>query len=237
MSNVFTFQGIKYSIIDQNLKTCRVGTLNSKQDTLKPNAVDKSYDLPVIIPDYVYNEAQVKFKVIEIGSEAFRFCTNITKLQLPGWVKIIRYAAFDCCFSINEIIFSEGSCLEKLETYAFSRLYALKQLVLPSSMKSIEVGAFTCLFTIEKIFYCSLVIISEDIFQNDFADEYQTPDTLKIYVSKYYESTSFGKRTNLYHIRTIANSCINIPMNTCNNNNNYLLYRLSFTYILLYNVY
>lgn len=48
------------------------------------------------------------FKVIEIGEEAFKDSSNLTKVTIPNNVTIINNGAFKGCHGLNEVIISNG---------------------------------------------------------------------------------------------------------------------------------
>ena len=203
--NIFTYNLINYSIIDEEQKTARVGTKVDSDDRV-PNAVSIDFNLPVSIPSYVIYKSN-KYEVTEIGSEAFRFCSQIESVKLPSSIRSIRFAGFDGCINITSFTFPHGTQLEILETFALSRLYKIKELRLPFTIKALGEQSLACLISLTDLYYCSSFNVEGDVFRDNFPYDYPTPKTLKIHVTNQYPNTTFGLRTGLLNIDNIVNIC------------------------------
>ena len=80
-------------------------------------------------------------RLIEIGAEAFRGCTSLRRVELPGGVRKIGRAAFIYCASLEEINFPQG--LERIGLNAFTRCANLREARLPDSVIELESYAFS----------------------------------------------------------------------------------------------
>ncbi len=84
----------------------------------------------VILPD----------SIEEIGSSAFKFCSDMEEIQLPSSLKSIGDCAFAECKSLKQVQFSNH--LTKIGKGAFAYCFALESVDLPSSLETIGEGAF-----------------------------------------------------------------------------------------------
>ena len=128
---------------------------------------------------------QIKTVIVEegvtgIGEYSFFKCENLTSVQLPSTLKIIRgagatggyagtntlsYGAFRQCVSLESIVFPEG--LETIEAVAFRECTSLKKVVLPDSLTSLGTGAFVnCSGLAEVTFGSGLTEIPVECFYN-----------------------------------------------------------------------
>ena len=149
---VFKYNGVNYSIINDERKTARVGIFE-KFEREETNAVSRSFSGSFNIPQFVYKDA-IKYEVTEIGYYSCYCCTKITAVFLPLSISIIRSGAFDWCTGVKTFEFPKGSKLEILETCSLCRLYSLSSFVLPPSLKTIEVSAIACHETLKHLYYC-----------------------------------------------------------------------------------
>jgi hypothetical protein len=78
--------------------------------------------------------------VESIGNEAFRGCTGLTHITIPGSVKSIGSWAFQGCTGLSHITIP-GS-VESIGAYAFCDCTGLTQVTIPGSVKSIGAYAF-----------------------------------------------------------------------------------------------
>ena len=214
---VFQYGDYKYSIIDFNRRTCRIGD-NSES---KPNAIADGYSKDVIIPSRVWYENKL-FYVTEIGQYAFYGinCPNIKKVFIPYTVEVIREWGLARLFSCEVLQFESGSHLKTIETHALYDLYKiksisfpsncleelgyssmrfmkdeLKELIIPSSVVKIENCSFGGMTKLEHLYYCGLHPIKEMGIFESLKDNYVTPNLLQIHVLSNYEYKQFGERT------------------------------------------
>lgn len=93
-----TVEGVsmRFQVISTN--TCRVyGSYNSSTQTYTP-AIDNFTSGKVTIPS-----SPSGYSVVEIGSNAFRECKNITVVSMPSTVKVINSTSFYGCVSLTSI--------------------------------------------------------------------------------------------------------------------------------------
>ena len=87
-------------------------------------------------------------KVLELpdGLERIGSCwftaSSVERVIIPARVREIGSHAFDWCKNLKEVIFQEGSRLEKVESYSFYRCVGLDKIELPNSIQSIGEGCF-----------------------------------------------------------------------------------------------
>jgi hypothetical protein len=79
--------------------------------------------------------------ITSIGADAFSYFPNLTTIQLPASLKTIGSNAFRST-SVSELVFPEGSQLEKIDRNAFKDCTSLKTFELPDSITSIGDSAF-----------------------------------------------------------------------------------------------
>lgn len=80
----FDINGIYYNVISSTDLTCEVTYGGCSGD--------------LIIPSHVTCDSK-EYKVISIGSRAFRNCSNLTSVTIPNSVTSIGSIAFGLCFS------------------------------------------------------------------------------------------------------------------------------------------
>lgn len=138
----FEYNGIKYTIIDMDLKT-----LTTKADA---NVVlsDSSHYSDfvgnndatgnIIIPEIIPYENE-EWTVTEIGYGSF-FFSSITSITLPPTVEIINEYAFADCTSLKTVNLNEGLFI--IDDYAFYTCDAITELELPSTVEMIGENSF-----------------------------------------------------------------------------------------------
>ena len=89
-----------------------------------------------------------------LGTGAFRNCTGLTKVVIPGNVKTIGDWAFAGCSNLEEIVFEEG--VEKLVVYAFVDCPKLNSVTLPKSIQSIKSENILTENKSTRVFHCWL---------------------------------------------------------------------------------
>ena len=128
--------------------------------------------------------------VTEIASDAFWYCTALQNVDFSKaqQLKTIGYSAFNCCFSLTEIVLPNslitidalafqhcflletvrfGSNLKEIGGSAFSNCDALKELTIPNSVTTIGDSAFSSCAALEWIILPSgLTTVSERLFSH-----------------------------------------------------------------------
>ena len=61
----------------------------------------------IVIPDSVFFSGQNR-AVSEVGHDAFYRCTELTAVTLPATISVLRYAAFDGCTALRDILALRG---------------------------------------------------------------------------------------------------------------------------------
>ena len=129
----FEYDGIKYEVLDNSVKTCMVASYNSVSGNITiPSAV-------------TYNGSQ--YTVTVIGWSAFENCSELTSIYLPKSLISIGSWAFSGCSSLNVMNIPSG--VTNIDYEAFSGCKSLTEITLPNSLTSIADGAFE---------YCSNLI-------------------------------------------------------------------------------
>ena len=96
-------------------------------------------DLPenITIPEKI-NE----YTVTEIGSNAFEWNNDLTRISFPDSVETIGEEAFAFCYSLQEVNFTPESKLKSIGVNAFEFNFALYKIVIPNGVTTIEENAF-----------------------------------------------------------------------------------------------
>ncbi len=133
----------KYNIIDEGILYVGLGVTKINNNQYKDNQ----------------NITEIQFKdtVTEISSietSAFRNCTGLKRVVIPGNVKSIGDWAFAGCSNLEEIVFEEG--VEKLIVYAFVDCPNLQSVTLPKSIQSIKKENILTENKSTRVFHCWL---------------------------------------------------------------------------------
>ncbi|MDE6223004.1 MAG: leucine-rich repeat domain-containing protein [Muribaculaceae bacterium] len=155
---VYNFNGqpLKYEVLSEQEKTCRVAPALSVGDI--PHQVRGNLIIPEVA---VRNSNKAEYRVVEIGERSF-FVNQITSVEIPASiVKIgksafmgtllesitlpesvveIAASAFSQCFNLASINLSES--IVSIGDGAFEHCYSLRSIQLPPSLKSLGADAF-----------------------------------------------------------------------------------------------
>lgn len=96
-------------------------------------------------------EADIPESVKEIGGQAFKDCTSLKSISLPG-VEYIGDFNFQNCTSLKKVEFSEA--LDTIEMYAFEGCTSLTSVTIPAGAKYIHMGVFQGCTSLEEIWFC-----------------------------------------------------------------------------------
>ena len=88
--------------------------------------------------------------VEELGVAAFRNCASLRRITIPSHVRVIGDFAFDGCYELNNIIFTEGQ-LERIGAHAFSLCTSLQQVELPSTVTELGESAFYYCISLARV--------------------------------------------------------------------------------------
>lgn len=139
--NDFIHEGIIYTIIDKELKTCR-----TKAGYMESDPIEGSVQRPgnyvtgsVTIPSTVLNGEEV-YTVVEIGNEGFYNCAGLESITISDGIVSIGGNAFNGCAALQTVTL--GATMKKILTTAFSYCSALTTINIPASIKEIGTFAF-----------------------------------------------------------------------------------------------
>lgn len=93
----------------------------------------------VVIPDEL-KFGKTNRKIIEIGENAFEFCTT-NEFRLPRYLKKIGPMAFMFC-AMNQINLPDD--LSEIHTYAFGGCYNIKEMILPETVTFLDYAFYEC---------------------------------------------------------------------------------------------
>lgn len=158
----FKYDGINYSVIDENAHTCRTKESYQEPDKYRPNRYttypgtwiteEKSIEIPSKAYDTTYNKDGIEFTVIEIGNGSFRDNHKLTGVSIPATVTKIGFDAFYNCENLktytvasdNPVFASaDGAVYNKDKTVLELCPGALTSFTIPATVTDITKGAFS----------------------------------------------------------------------------------------------
>ena len=89
--------------------------------------------------------------VANIGDYAFRNCTNLTSVEIPDSVTIIRFNAFNSCNSLSSITIPNS--VKTIDQAAFPNCSSLTSITIPDSVTSIGACAFSGCSALTDVYY------------------------------------------------------------------------------------
>ena len=89
--------------------------------------------------------------VANIGNYAFRNCTNLTSVEIPDSVTIIRFNAFNSCMSLSSITIPNS--VKTIDQAAFPNCSSLTSITIPDSVTSIGACAFHDCSALTDVYY------------------------------------------------------------------------------------
>lgn len=103
--------------------------------------------------------------VTTIEKEAFKQCTSLTRVTIPGSVKSIKQSAFSWCEKLKSVIIEDG--VKEIGNYAFMDCHGLGKVGLPDSIQVIGEAAFSHCENLKEIkFPFGLAEIGEMAFSD-----------------------------------------------------------------------
>lgn len=154
----FTYNGLTYTVIDEDAKTCQTKDGHRIRPTCPGNDVTGDVVIPSTVSDGAneftvtaigeyafYQCAELKSTTIPstvttIGEYAFANCTGLTSVEIPSSVTNIGASAFQKCSSLPTISIPES--VTEIAGYVFQSCTALMSVDLPTSLTSISDHAF-----------------------------------------------------------------------------------------------
>ena len=131
---------MRFRILDEENKTCQIFAISEVGENgigaFLSQAISTSTSGSVTIPSSVNG-----YTVIEIGSDAFKDCKDVTSISIPGSIVTIGVGAFAGCSSLQSINIPEG--VTTIEIGAFENCSALQTASLPQSLSDLGNRAFS----------------------------------------------------------------------------------------------
>lgn len=111
------------------------------------------------------NKVIVEDGCTSIGYRIFEYHENVSEIELPDSVEVIRDRAFYDCYSLPSIELPDG--LKEIGAEAFSYCHTLESIELPDSIEVIEYGTFSNCASLKTIkFGARLKAIGNSVFAN-----------------------------------------------------------------------
>ncbi len=149
----------------------------SRMNFVRVTPVSKGLSGSVVIPSTVSYDG-TKFVVTQIGANAFKNCTTITSVTLPGTLSIIEASAFAGCTALETI--NTPQPLSEIHDYAFDGCSSLKAFSLDASISMLGKGCFRgCSALKTMTFPTSFSEIPDEAFYACFSlEEIRCPATI-----------------------------------------------------------
>ena len=134
LSGFFSISGSAYDIEFDGIYY----NINKKVNTAEiTHNGDNSYSGVIAIPETITIE-DIVYNVTSIGSEAFRYCHNLTSITIPNSVTSIESEAFRYCQNLTSITIPNS--VTRIESQAFEGCTGLTSITIPNSVTSIGIG-------------------------------------------------------------------------------------------------
>lgn len=163
----FEYEGIIYSVIDAEQRTC--ATRKGNQD-VPGNLFEGDLIIPNTVSDGIneYSVTEVGFwgfvgckitsvtlnePIIGLGTECFKNCIELTSAKLPESLTRIVRGAFYGCEKLTSINLPPS--LTDIGTSAFESCYSLTSITLPASLEKLGLGVFSNCINLETVTYYS----------------------------------------------------------------------------------
>ncbi|MDE6291383.1 MAG: leucine-rich repeat protein, partial [Muribaculaceae bacterium] len=156
---VFTYEGLRYAVLDEHARTCRVAAYNDVEGDL------------VIPASVIYDNKS--FSVVKVGAYAFPGNTSLKSVRLPDGIEELGEYAFTMCDSLQTLDLPDGiteipdnlcygctsltsiSIPDRVWRIGKSAFYFCNSLIdvsLGNELKTIDEGAFA---------YCSMLKVAD----------------------------------------------------------------------------
>lgn len=101
--------------------------------------------------------------IIQIGYDAFGYCTKLKEINIPTIATTFGEYAFDHCTSLTSVTLPK---LTELPNFTFNYCSALTTIDLPSTITKIGEGAFTRCTKLASVVLPSITELSKNVFNN-----------------------------------------------------------------------
>ncbi len=151
----FEYNGITYSINDENLKTCytKSGSVVQAGNTVEGD---------IIIPS-VASDGENEYTVIAIGRYGFSECVNLTSITMPESVTRINEYAFNGCAGLTSIKIPDG--VTQIDQYAFRNCSDLTSISIGEAVSSIGYNICEGCPNLNKAEFASIESLCKMTFQ------------------------------------------------------------------------
>lgn len=140
----FEFEGIWYTVIDAEAKTCRTKVGDPGANPVIPG---NNYVGELMIPASVTHGSEV-YSVVEIGNVSF-WGNNITSLTIGNSVTTIGWSAFRDCTEMTHV--NLPNSLLSTQGDSFQSCLGLKNVVLPESLTTLGGATFSYCRNLESV--------------------------------------------------------------------------------------
>lgn len=161
-----------FYIIDENLHKYN----GSDTEVVIPDGVKSIYqgafkDVPV-------EKLVIPSSVKSINSEAFKDCQTLKEIEIANGLEEIGYNAFKNCSSLTKVVLPDS--VTEINSHAFENCENLKEIVFGNGIKVLPYGVCHNCSSLEKVVLpnCLLEIGSEAFMEDGALKEITLPDTL-----------------------------------------------------------
>lgn len=124
-----------FALIDAEEKTVKLEGVHSPSSNSYLAAIPTDTQGSFTLPSEIYG-----YQVTEVGSNAFRECSNLTSVHLPESIRAIGNNAFENCTSLTSVNLPEG--ITRLPRDLFYFCWNLRSISIPSTVTNIGYGCF-----------------------------------------------------------------------------------------------
>lgn len=152
----FTLNGVTYEVADTSTVHITGITDNTKAEYTIPSTVTnkgKTYTVTAIGYE-AFKESKLTSiilpeSLITIGEDAFKYCRELARIEIPSKVETIEDGAFLCCSKLEAVTLKEG--LNAIKESAFTECSSLTSIEIPASVTLIDDGAFDSCIQLAQI--------------------------------------------------------------------------------------
>ncbi|TFU91959.1 hypothetical protein E4T81_13525 [Barnesiella sp. WM24] len=139
----FTYDGLIYTVLDEEAKTCQTKAgVAEYNGGLYGDSYTKPGNYPpnnLVIPSIVINGGE-EYTVTRIGNGGFTDSSDLTTVELPSTVTYIGEWAFNGCGNLTSINLTDE--ITYIGNTAFNECRSLKSIHIPNSLETLEFATF-----------------------------------------------------------------------------------------------